>query len=387
MSEDIAADLSASGLAHHAKARLRAELGTHVDVSRAPLDPDWDAFVDSAPGGHHLQTSLWAQVKARHGWKPVRLRVQRDGEFVGGAQLLVRRMRLGAIGYCPRGPLLCDNDPATLRAFLDGLARMARRERILYVKVQPPVGRGDMEPILREAGFVASDMQASPAATVRVDLGRSADEILASMRAATRKNIRKATRKGIVVRAAGASGLTAFGELLAETSRRQRFAPYPEEYAAEVVRQFGEGDRAELLLAEHDGEVLSGVMIVGYGDTVVYTLGGWSGGRTTGLHPNELVHWSAMQWAREHGYRYYDLYGIDRSAARAVLAGEELPGSGHRGFTHFKLGFGGEVTLDPSTYDRSFQRLLVWPARIAAPRLNHLGSLAHRLQGRGPRPG
>src|SRR5262249_8313079 len=160
-------------------------------------------------------------VKAQHGWRPVRLRVQRDGNLIGGAQLLVRPIPLGAIGYCPRGPLLPDGDPAALRALLDGLPGVARSQRILYVKVQPPAGGGDMEPILRERGFVKSALPAAPVAPVRIALRRSVDEILASMRAATRANIRKATRKGIVVSAAGASGLAAFGELLAETSRRQ----------------------------------------------------------------------------------------------------------------------------------------------------------------------
>jgi len=355
-------------------------VGAGVDISHALLDPDWDAFVDSTPGGHHLQTSRWAGVKATHGWQPVRLRVHRKGEFVGGTQLLVRRMRFGAIGYCPRGPLLRDNDPSALRALLDGLARLARRERILYVKVQPPAGREDMEPILREDGFVISDMPAATVATVRIDLRRSVDEILASMRSATRANIRKATRKGITVRGAGAPGLVAFGELVAETSRRQGgLATYAAEYYAEILRQFG--DRGELLLAELDGEVLSGAIIIGCGDTVAYKMGGWSGHRA-GLHPNELMHWHAMQWARERGYRYYDFEGIDESVARAIQAGEELPESGHRGFTRFKLGFGGEVVLHPRPYDRSFHRLLAWPARIAAPRLSRFQARAHSLQGR-----
>src|ERR1700739_3952466 len=110
-------------------------LGMIVDVSRTALDPAWDAFVEATAGGQHLQTSLWAQVKARHGWQAVRLRVHRDGQFVGGAQLLGRQTRLGAIAYCPRGPLFGDNDPATLSTLLDALARLARSERILYVRI------------------------------------------------------------------------------------------------------------------------------------------------------------------------------------------------------------------------------------------------------------
>jgi lipid II:glycine glycyltransferase (peptidoglycan interpeptide bridge formation enzyme) len=258
---------------------------------------------------------------------------------------------------------------------------VARRERILYVKVQPPAGRGDMIPVLRKRGFVNSDMSVAPVATVRVDLRCPADEVLTSMRSAARYNIRDASRKGVIVRSAGAEGLTAFSELLAQTSQRQGFAHYPIEYCAEILRQFGEDHRAQLLLAEHDGEVLSGVMIVGYGDTVVYKMGAWTGRRTR-VHPNELLHWYAMQWARERGYRYYDLEGINESVARAALAGEALPKSDYRGTTFFKLGLGGEVTLYPQTYDRSFHRLLVWPARVVAPRLNHFQSRAHRLQGR-----
>lgn len=372
--------MSTSSLTAHAVTSPGPEPGAGVDISRALLDPDWDAFVDSAPGGHHLQTSRWAGVKATHGWQPVRLRVHRQGEFVGGAQLLVRRMRVGAIAYCPRGPLLCDHDRSTLRALLDGLASLARRERILYVKVQPPAGREDMEPMLRNEGFVKSDMPAATVATVRIDLRRPVDEILASMRSATRANIRKATRKGIAVRGAGTSGLAAFGELVAETSRRQGgLATYAAGYYAEILRQFGH--RGELLLAELDGEVLAGAIIIGCGDTVAYKMGGWSGHRA-GLHPNELMHWHAMQWARERGYRYYDFEGIDESVARAIRAGEELPESAHRGFTRFKLGFGGEVVLHPRPYDRSFHRLLAWPARIAAPRLSRFQARAHSLQGR-----
>lgn len=352
-----------------------------VEVSRAPVDPDWNAFVDATPGGHQLQTSLWAQVKAREGWHPIRLLARRDRKLIGGAQLLVRPTRLGSIGYCPRGPLLGKDDADTLPALLDALAELARSERILYVKVQPPTDRSDMEPILRANGFVASDMQAAPIATVRIDLRHELDEILAGMRATTRQNIRRATRKGTVVRVAGASGLQAFNEVIAATGRRQGFAPYPIEYCAEILEQFGDGERATLLLAENEGMVLSGALIAGYGDSVVYKIGGWSG---HGMRPNELMHWHGMQWAKEHGYRYYDFDGISPTMARMVLAGEELPEEGRRGTTGFKLGFGGEVALFPPTYDRSFHRLLALPARIAAPRLNHFQAIAHRLQGRVP---
>jgi peptidoglycan pentaglycine glycine transferase (the first glycine) len=355
--------------------------GFELTMSSTPVDLEWDEFVDMAPGGHHLQTTHWARVKSKLGWRAMRIRVQRDDELLGGCQLLVRPMRVGSIAYCPRGPLARNRDPKVVQAVLDSLALVAHRERILYVKVQPPAGGGAIEPMLRSRGFVESSLYAAPVATVLVDLKREPDEILAGMRSSGRANIRKAQRRGLVVREAGASGLEAFGQLLSETSRRQNFSPYPLENYAEMLRQFGEGQRAQLLLVESAGQPLSGALIIGYGDTVVYKMGAWSGERST-VRPNELMHWHAMQWARERGYAHYDLEGILEPVARAKLAGHELPAEGSVGTTHFKLGMGGEVTLYPRAYDRSFHRLLVWPARMLAPQLERFRTVAHRLAGR-----
>jgi peptidoglycan pentaglycine glycine transferase (the first glycine) len=352
-----------------------------ISVSTSRLDAEWDAFVEGAPGGHHLQTSLWAQVKAAQGWSPIRLRLKQDGELVGGCQLLLRSVRIGTIAYCPRGPVTADPDQAALGIVLDALAELALRRRILYVKVQPPAGRGDVEPALRERRFTASDLPAAPVATVRVDLRRTPEEILAGMRATSRRHVRNAIRDGIEIRSVGAAGLGAFAALIAKTSERQGFAPYPVDHYAEILRQFG--PRAELLLAERNGEVLSGALVVGFGDSVIYKMGAWSGEHAT-LTPNELLHWRAMQWARDRGYRYYDLDGINEDVARAIVAGDGVPQLGRRGTTNFKLGLGGDVTLFPRAYDRSFHRLLVWPAQIAAPRLTRFQSWAHRLQGRVP---
>lgn len=90
-------------------------------------------------------------------------------------------------------------------------------------------------------------------------------------------------------------------------------------------------------------------------------MGGWSGERA-GIRPNELLHWHAMRWGREAGYRWYDLEGIDPHTARAVLRGERPEKID--GLTHFKLGFGGEVVTLPGTYDRAYKtgkaRLVGW---------------------------
>ena len=75
-------------------------------VAHETEDPAWDTFLAETPGGHHVQTSLWAQVRAAAGWRAVRVVARRGDGIVAGAQVLIRPLPLvGAIGYVPRGPL------------------------------------------------------------------------------------------------------------------------------------------------------------------------------------------------------------------------------------------------------------------------------------------
>jgi hypothetical protein len=77
-----------------------------VTLSDAERDDAWDAFVETAPGGHHVQTSRWGQVKAVLGWRAVRAIVRQDGEIVAGCQLLIRGAGpFGTLAFAPRSPL------------------------------------------------------------------------------------------------------------------------------------------------------------------------------------------------------------------------------------------------------------------------------------------
>ena len=96
----------------------------------------------------------------------------------------------------------------------------------------------------------------------------------------------------------------------------------------------------------------AGVRTVGnpLGDTVTYWRGAWSG-QHGNLHPNEAMQWEAMLWSKSHGYRYYDLEGIDPNIGRAIVRGEPAPKGRVHPLTSYKLGFGGKVVLFPGLYD------------------------------------
>lgn len=351
-----------------------------VEVSDAVVDTQWDDFAATCPGGHHVQSSAWGQIKAILGWRAVRVVARRDGVVVAGCQLLVRRFGpAGALAYAPRGPLARVQDQEAMSAVLDTLDGLAREERIRLLKVQPPIEREDLEFELRRRGFRPSAQEATPGATVLVDLAAGEDRVLAGFRSSARSNVRKAERRGVRIRLGGEPDLGTFAELVDHTARRQGFAPYPPDYYARMWELFAATGHTGLLLAEHEGKALSALLVIGFGDAAVYKMGGWAGERS-GVHPNELLHLHAMRWARASGYRFYDLEGIPVVVGRALLAGQD-PADAHRGTARFKLGLGGEVRLFPRPHDRGRPRILGTVVRRAAPRLQ---AVAHRATGRVP---
>lgn len=336
-------------------------------MSERGLDHEWDSFVDSV-GADHVQTSRWAEVKAVAGWDSTRIAVRRNGELVGGWQLLFRRLaHLGAIAYSPRGPVTTSGGPEILEVVLRATEEVVRRRRVLLLKVQPPVDGHDLVPTLERHGFVSSDLATAPSATVRIDLSRSPDQLLATMRRSHRSNIRGARRKGVTVRSGTVADIPRFAALVQATARRQGFSPYPASYYQAIWEAFVPEGHATLLVAENDGVALSAVLLIAWGGCVTYKAGGWSGERT-GVHPNELLHWTGIEWARQTGQRWYDLGGIDEEAGRALAAGRESP-TARQGVTYFKLGFGGDVVVAPGAFDHSRR-----PVIAAAVR--HVGAVA-----------
>jgi lipid II:glycine glycyltransferase (peptidoglycan interpeptide bridge formation enzyme) len=346
----------------------------------AGLDERWDAFLRRTAGSYS-QSSCWAQVKAVSGLQAARVVVEEDGEIVAGCQLLMRHVpAVGPVAYASRAPVVSrPDDDSLVDQVIDGLDALGSARRIAYVKVQGPLGNSGLPELLKRRGWVGSGLEAGPTATVRVDLDAPADRILARMRPSMRRHISKARRGELLVRPAGYDEIERFWTLVERTSQRKGFSPFPVEYYKEIWRSFAAHDHVTLVLVEHDGRLLAGLFILGFGDAAYYKMGGWSGERSD-LHPNELGHWAAMTWAREHGYRYYDLDGIDPAVARAALAGT-LPKEARRGTAHFKLGFGGEAMFAPEACDRTYRRLLALPLRIVAPRLRE-GRVSSRMVGR-----
>jgi peptidoglycan pentaglycine glycine transferase (the first glycine) len=360
--------------------RLERDLGSglnaagyQIRVSHETEDPDWDAFLARTRGGHYMQTSLWSQVRAVGGWRAVRVVVRQGDHIVAGAQLLIRPLPLlGAISNAPRGPLVAGDDPMLTKLVISALRQVARTQHIQYLLVQPPCTGEVLAQQLPTWGFhPSSNKNVLPKATVRLDLTPDLDTLLAQMHSSTRRNIRLGQRRGITVREGTERDLPTFYRLLMATSKRQNFLMHSEDHYTRAWHVFGQHGLVKLFLAEYEGEVVSGLFLILFGDTVIYWKGGWSG-QHGNLHPNNVLHWTAITWAKAQSYHYYDFGAIeDPKIAGAMVSGEGLPEPTKRTIDTFKLGFGAQVTLFPEVYDYIYNPLLRWTYTTVFPKIEN----------------
>lgn len=340
-------------------------------------DAEWDRFVTTIPGGPYQQSSLWAKVKIHAGWRATRVIIESNGHIVGGAQLLVRQLPvLGSVGYVPNGPLVPLGDAASARRVLDALVERALRYRVRYLVIQPPGADDVLKRELAVHRFKSNPDIGRASVTLRIDLRHSAEELLADMDKWTRRNIRRGRAHGVSVRLGLDEDLRTFLTIRKVASERKGFATNRSDtHYEEMWRLLREGGHIAVFVAEYEGEPVSAMLAIAFGDTVFAHASAWTGRH--GTHkPNEVLQWSVISWAKDHGYAFADLEGIDRRVADAIRdSPAKSPDEANDVFaTRYKLGFGGQITSLSVAYDLLPNGPLRWTYRILYPVVRRLRS-------------
>ena len=352
----------------------------------------WNALVTSFPRPHLLQSWEWGELKAGFGWRAERT-AWRDpeGRPRAASQVLYRTQRIPLLGlrlslaYCPKGPALDWADGAVRRELLAGLVRSARQAGAFLLKIDPevPVSLGPAEEAadasasagapegpsvlpgrsliteLQSAGWRHSTDRVQFDNTILLDLTPAEEQILAGMKQKTRYNIRLAQRHGVQVRPGGLEDLDLLMRMYAETSSRDGFVIRDPAYYRRAWEDFMGAGMAQPLIAEVEGEPVSGLIAYRFGATAWY-LYGMSRSAHREKMPNHLLQWEAMRWAKSGGCAHYDLVGIP---------GRPDPSDSLWGLYRFKVGFGGELLRTIGAWDFPLRPPLFWLYRQVLPRV------------------
>jgi lipid II:glycine glycyltransferase (peptidoglycan interpeptide bridge formation enzyme) len=341
-----------SSLESRASGLLARDLGAreHPPVMD---DRHWDAFVETSTVAHYRQSAAWARFRRSAGWRSQRIALHEGSRVVAGLQLLTRPLPgFGAVAYVQNAPVTSQDDVTALRGCLDELMGACRDQRVLYVALLPGSNESWYLDELHARGFAPSTRFASPTATVRLDLARDTDDLLAAMQKSTRANVRRGLTRGLTVRDGTEADLSTFYDLLAGAAARKGFAIRPARYYLDLHRCFSQDDRVKFLLVERGDEPVAAQLSLLYGETFHSAFMAWSG-RYADRKPNHLLEWTAITWAKEEGFRYYDFEGVDIAAT--------VGDAGHRRtddwVSPYKLSYGGEVVALPPTLELIPNRL------------------------------
>lgn len=318
--------------------------------------------------GHPLQLAAWGALKREFGWEDARLGLFDGDRLSAGAQILFRPLpRLGflplRLAYVPKGPLLDWEDGQQGEMLFKALHRFCLRRGALMLKIEPE--QPDSPALARRLtalGFRSSRRTIQPRTTLWLNLEGDEADLLAGMKQKWRYNVRLAGRRGVKVRIGGAADIAAFNRLIQATGERNEFGVHSAHYYHRFWQLFAAEDRAALLIAEHKGSALAGLMVAQLAGKAYYLYGA-SGDEGRNLMPNHLLQWEAMRWARARGCTAYDLWGIPDELGLDVEAEMPDPPTGLWGVWRFKRGFGGEIRRYTGAWDRYYLPILPLLAR------------------------
>lgn len=301
---------------------------------------DFDSFV-IANNGSFLQSTAWGQWQEQNGRKVWRYVVQDDdnendrAQTVLAAQVIRHSLPAGKhYLYVPYGPVVnCKMQDVRCKMAVQSLLDHIRTEfpNTVFIRLEPTYNLQLTTYNLRPT------LHIQPGSTILLDIRKSAEELLAGMHPKTRYNIKVAERHGVQVsplRTPAAQDEAA--ALFADTLTRRKLVSPPAAYYAQLL---GSKELAVSGLgAYYNEELIACGLFVDFGNTRTYLFGG-SGTQHKNVMAPYLLHWTAIQDAKQKGYTVYDFFGAEGSV------------SDGSGFARFKQGFGGNTIPYAGAWD------------------------------------
>jgi peptidoglycan pentaglycine glycine transferase (the first glycine) len=337
---------------------------------------EWNTNLAKLPYSHILQTWEWGEFKYETtGWIPHRWAFKRGDEIVAMCSMGERRFGFLSLMYAPKGPAMDYGDSALVDEVLAMLEAKAREHRAIWLKIDPDVAYATGVPNeeddapapigaallakLEKNGWQLSNEQVQFRNTVSLDLTQSEDDLLAAMSQNTRRKVRTAEKKDVAIRVGTLKDLDLLYDLYSNTGERNEFLIRPHDYYLKLWRYFMESDLAHVLIAEFEGKAIAQVILFHFGQTCWYFYGA-SANEERERMPTYALQWEAMKWAKQRGYRFYDMWGAPDDFK------EDDP---MWGVFVFKRGFRGTVERRLGAWDYAPNHFLYMAFTQAWPRL------------------
>ena len=274
-------------------------------------------FLENHERCNFQQSLEWGEVK--EAWiKEVILSEDKKGNIKGSLCVWIRKIPIfGNLMYVARGPVCDIHDKKVLEDLKNGADELAKKYKAFVLRMEPDIEKSDEEfrKIATELGFKIKDDskdfkdEIQPRFVFQLDLkGKNKDQIFSEFHQKTRYNVRLAGKKGVEIKEGTKEDLKIFHDIMVETGKRDNFLIRSLSYFEKMYDCLAP-EHMKLLMAYHDGEPISGIIPIMYGNKVWYLYGASSNTKRN-LMPNYLLQWTMIQEAIDRGADMYDFRGV-----------------------------------------------------------------------------
>ncbi len=263
------------------------------------LHGQWDAYILGHPQGSPFHLSNWmTAVEQSFGHVACSLLLQdkKDGNICGVLPLTrIKSILFGdilcSIPFAAYGGILSDNEE-TFTLLLDKAKEQAGALNVDYLELRFFQAA--------ETGLPETDLHY----TFIKELSRDHEENMLAIPRKQRAMVRKGIKAGLRAYFSR-DALDDFYDLYAANVQRMGTPVFARKWFANLLASFGE--HADLLVIEHQGRIVSGVLSLYFRDTVLPYYAA-SDSSYWHLAPNDFQYWELMRHAVERGCRFFD-YG------------------------------------------------------------------------------
>ncbi|MBI3626809.1 peptidoglycan bridge formation glycyltransferase FemA/FemB family protein [Candidatus Uhrbacteria bacterium] len=315
----------------------------------------WENFISACQPPTFLQSWNWGELNRQTGQEVFYLGIYDGPAQVAAALVIKVKAKRGTFFHCPHGPVIKDptETEQILATILTHLKELGKND-VHFIRFSPALNNTpELQQTFQKLGARPSPIHMHPELAWTLDITPDESALLAQMRKTTRYSIKRAEKDGVkIIQSQGPEQLEKFWQIYAETFRRQQFTPFSKNYLTKEFEVFSRDNQIQFFLGEHNGKIISGAMVVFYGDSGFYHQGASTQSKVPASY---LLQWAAIQEAKRRGLKKYNFWGVSP---------EDQPKHPWAGLSLFKKGFGGQSQEYIHAQDFILSPLRYWPNYI-----------------------
>ncbi len=302
------------------------------------MDDTWTKIFKKYPEANFLQSPLWAETNRIIGHKLVVRTFEGRALFFG----IIKDARRGRYMEVPGGPLVNWQDRKLVKKVFESIIDEAKKEKCVFIRFRPQLyktSRNENYIFALKREIKGIDLRDAPMHlhaqnTILLDLNKSEEELLMSMRRQTRYEVRRSEKLGLkVIEDSSEKAFKEFHSVQVETAKRQNFIPPSEKELLAEREAFSPSNIKLYKVTDDENKPIAYGLILIYDKEAEYFEAA-STELNRKLPGAYALLWKAIKDLKSMGVARFNLWGI------------APPGVEHHrysGVTTFKTGFGGEV--------------------------------------------